>query len=51
MSKLTWLKRTNGHDFTPTEFRVLVAVFNHTDADARMYTIFPTDNPTTTFVD
>ena len=35
LSKLTWLKRTNGHDFTPTEFRVLVAVFNHTDADGR----------------
>ena len=26
-------------------------LINHTDADARMYTIFPTDNPTTTFVD
>lgn len=35
LSKLTWLKRTNCHDFTPTEFRVLVAVFNHTDADGR----------------
>ena len=24
---------------------------NHSDRDARMYTVFPTDNPTTTFVD
>ena len=26
-------------------------LINHSDAEARMYTIFPTDNPTTTFVD
>lgn len=31
-SKLTWLKRTDGHDFTGAEFRVLVAIFNHTNA-------------------
>ncbi|MDI9940871.1 hypothetical protein QM806_36540 [Rhodococcus sp. IEGM 1351] len=28
-SKLTWLKRTNGHKFTPSEFRVLISLFNH----------------------
>lgn len=26
-------------------------LINHSDAEARMYTIFPTDNPTTTYVD
>lgn len=30
-SKLTWLKRTNGHKFKPAEFRVLIAIFNHTN--------------------
>src|SRR6478735_5567634 len=30
-SKLTWLKRTNGHKFTGAEFRVLVSLFNHSD--------------------
>ncbi|WP_238233013.1 helix-turn-helix domain-containing protein [Mycobacterium avium subsp. hominissuis] len=34
-SKLTWLKRTDGHKFTGTEFRVLVALYNHTDAQGR----------------
>lgn len=32
-SKLTWLKRTDGHKFTGAEFRVLIALFNHTSAD------------------
>ena len=32
-SKLTWLKRTNGHEFTGAEFRVLIAIFNHSGAD------------------
>ena len=26
-------------------------LINESDADARMYTVFPTDNPTTTFLD
>lgn len=32
-SKLTWLKRTDGHKFTGAEFRVLIALFNHSGAD------------------
>jgi len=32
-SKLTWLKRTDGHKFTGAEFRVLVSLFNHSSAD------------------
>ncbi len=32
-SKLTWLKRTDGHKFTGAEFRVLIALFNHSNAD------------------
>lgn len=32
-SKLTWLKRTNRHGFTGAEFRVLIAIFNHSGAD------------------
>jgi hypothetical protein len=32
-SKLTWLKRTDGHKFTGAEFRVLIAIFNHSGAD------------------
>lgn len=34
-SKLTWLKRTNGHKLTGTEVRVLVSIFNHTNQDGR----------------
>ncbi|WP_176138309.1 helix-turn-helix domain-containing protein [Mycobacterium sp. D16Q16] len=30
-SKLEWLKRTNGHKFTISEFRVLLSIFNHSD--------------------
>lgn len=29
--KLNWLKQTNGHKFTEAEFRVLIALFNHTN--------------------
>jgi hypothetical protein len=35
LSKLTWLKRTNGHEFTGAEFRVLVAIFNRTGQEGR----------------
>jgi hypothetical protein len=35
LSKLVWLKRTHGHDFTPAEFRVLVSIFNATGSDGR----------------
>lgn len=34
-SKLDWLKRTNGHKFSGSEFRVLVAIYNHTNADGK----------------
>lgn len=34
-SKLTWLKRTNGHAFKPADFRVLVSIYNHSDAVGR----------------
>jgi hypothetical protein len=34
-SKLTWLKRTNGHKFKGAEFRVLIAIFNASDKNGR----------------
>jgi hypothetical protein len=34
-SKLNWLKRTNGHKFKPAEFRVLIAIYNHTDGQGQ----------------
>ncbi|MDV3129599.1 helix-turn-helix domain-containing protein [Mycobacterium sp. 21AC1] len=34
-SKLNWLKRTNGHKFKPAEFRVLIAIYSHTDGEGR----------------
>lgn len=34
-SKLQWLKRTDGHAFKPAEFRVLVAIFNHSNGEGR----------------
>jgi hypothetical protein len=34
-SKLQWLKRTNGHKFTGSELRVLLSIYNHSDADGR----------------
>jgi hypothetical protein len=33
ISKLLWLKRTDGHKFTGAEMRVLLAIFNHSGAD------------------
>lgn len=30
---MTWLKRTDGHEFSGAEFRVLIAIFNHSGAD------------------
>ncbi|WP_225422056.1 helix-turn-helix domain-containing protein [Mycobacteroides chelonae] len=30
-SKLEWLKRTNGHKFTLSEFRVILSIFNHSN--------------------
>lgn len=35
LSKLTWLKRTDGHKFTGAEFRVLVSIYNHSDEHGR----------------
>lgn len=32
-SKLSWLKRTNGHKFTLAEMRVLMSIYNHSGAD------------------
>jgi hypothetical protein len=32
-SKLAWHKRTHGHDFTGSEFRVLMSIFDHSSAD------------------
>jgi hypothetical protein len=34
-SKLEWLKRTSGHKFTGCEFRVLLALFNHSGKDGQ----------------
>jgi hypothetical protein len=34
-SKLTWLKRTDGHKFTGAELRVLLSIFNHSGSDGR----------------
>jgi DNA-binding transcriptional MocR family regulator len=34
-SKLSWHKRTHGHDFTGAEFRVLMAVFDYSDENGR----------------
>ncbi|MGW6424011.1 helix-turn-helix domain-containing protein [Nocardia sp. NPDC055053] len=34
-SKLTWLKRTNGHKFTATEMATLVAIFNYTNEQGK----------------
>jgi len=34
-SKLTWHKRTHGHEFTGAEFRVLMSIFDHSDAYGR----------------
>ena len=35
LSKLKWLKRTHGHEFTPAEFRVLFSIFDHSGSDGR----------------
>lgn len=34
-SKLSWLKRTDGHKFTGAELRVLLSIFNHSGSDGR----------------
>jgi len=34
-SKLTWHKRTHGHEFIGAEFRVLMSIFDHSDAYGR----------------
>lgn len=34
-SKLTWHKRTHGHEFTGAEFRVLMSIFDHSDEHGR----------------
>jgi hypothetical protein len=34
-SKLTWHKRTHGHQFTGAEFRVLMSIFDHSDEHGR----------------
>jgi hypothetical protein len=34
-SKLTWHKRTHGHEFTGAEFRVLMSIFDHSDERGR----------------
>lgn len=34
-SKLTWHKRTHGHEFTGAEFRVLMAIFDYSDENGR----------------
>jgi len=34
-SKLTWHKRTHGHQFTGAEFRVLMSTFDHSDEHGR----------------
>jgi hypothetical protein len=34
-SKLTWHKRTHGHEFTGAEFRVLMAIFDYSDECGR----------------
>lgn len=35
LSKLEWHKRTHGHPFTSVEFRVLMAIFDHSGSDGR----------------
>ncbi|QSE88919.1 hypothetical protein JWS13_10025 [Rhodococcus pseudokoreensis] len=34
-SKLKWLKRTDGHKFTLSEFRVLISLFNHSGSQGK----------------
>ncbi|WP_092801493.1 helix-turn-helix domain-containing protein [Rhodococcus globerulus] len=34
-SKLTWHKRTHGHELTGAEFRVLMSIFDHSDEHGR----------------
>ncbi|WP_155948785.1 hypothetical protein [Mycobacterium sp. URHB0044] len=35
LSKLEWLKRTNGHRFAGSELRVLLSIYNHSGADGK----------------
>jgi hypothetical protein len=35
LSKLKWLKLTDGHKFTGAELRVLLSIFNHSGSDGR----------------